>query len=388
MTDAAPIGGWNDPQFDGVREAFAANFAEHGEVGAAVCVYRSGEPVLDLWGGWYDADRTRAWDRNTLVNVFSTTKGLTAFCAHRLVEEGRLDLDAPVAQYWPEFAANGKQDLPVRYLLSHRAGLAAVKRDITLAEMLDWDTVTGALAEQDTWWEPGEAHGYHALTYGWLVGEVIRRIDGRPIGQYWREEFAAPLGLDAHIGTGPEYDGRISTLLNAPPVEGMPDLSEIFGGPDTVGFRAFNNPPTAAPDGSNITALREWRAAEVPAANGHATARSLARIYGAAAAGGSIDGIHVINEDTLSNAIVEQSNGPDAVLQLPTRFGLGFMLTSEFMPLGPNANAFGHPGAGGSLAYADLDAELSLGYTMNQMQQNLSGDPRVNGLIEALYGSL
>ena len=383
-----PIGGWTEPQFDGVRTAFEENFTEHGDVGAAVCVYRGGEPVVDLWGGWYSAEREREWDRNTLVNVFSTTKGLAAFCAHRLVEQGLLDVDAPVAQYWPEFAAAGKESMPVRMLLNHQAGMAAVRRPLAMEDLFSWDTMCEALAEQEPWWTPGEQHGYHALTYGWLVGEVVRRIDGRSVGTYWREEFAAPLGLDAHIGTGPEYDGRISTLLDAPVDPNAPDLLEAFGGPDSVGAAAFSNPPIAGPDEENITASRGWRGAEIPAANGHATARALARVYGGAANGGEIDGIHILNPETLEHAIVEQSNGLDACLQMETRFGLGWMLTADFMPLGPNPRAFGHPGAGGSLGYADLDAGIGFGYTMNQMQNNLSGDPRVNGLINAVYSSL
>ncbi len=387
MSDT-PIHGWADPKFNAVRDAFAANFVEHGEIGAAVSIYHHGEPVVDLWGGWYTPEQEREWDRNTLVNVFSTTKGLTAFCAHRLAEEGRLDFDAPVAEYWPEFAAAGKEDIPVRYLLSHRAGMAAVRRDITLDEMFDWDTITGALAEQEPWWTPGEQHGYHALTYGWLVGEVVHRIDGRGIGRYWWDEFAAPLGLDAHIGTGPEFDGRISTLINAPVDPDAPTLLDLLGDENSVGARAFTNPGTAAPDGSNITGMRAWRAAEIPAANGHCTARSLARIYGGAVDGGEIDGIHIIDPDTLDTAIIEQSNGPDTCLMIPTRFGLGFMLTGEFLPLGPNPRSFGHPGAGGSLGYGDLDANIGFGYTMNQMQQNLSGDPRVQGLLNAVYASL
>ena len=252
MTDA-PIGGWTEPQFDAVRTAFEANFSEHGDVGAAVCVYLNGESVVDLWGGWYSDDHEREWDRNTLVNVFSTTKGLAAFCAHRLIEQGLLDVDQPVAHYWPEFAAAGKESIPVRMLLNHQAGMAAVRRPLVMEDMYSWETMTAALAEQEPWWTPGERHGYHALTYGWLVGEVVRRIDGRSLGTYWREEFAAPLGLDAHIGTGPEYDGRISTLLNAPVDPDAPDLIEAFGGPDSVGAAAFSNPPIAGPDNENIT---------------------------------------------------------------------------------------------------------------------------------------
>ncbi len=385
---ATPIHGWNDPKFDAVREAFESNFSERDEVGAAVSVYLNGEPVVDLWGGWYTLDREREWDRNTLVNVASTTKGLVAFCAHRLAEKGRLDFDAPVSEYWPEFAQAGKGDIPVRWLMSHRAGMAAVSRPLVTEDLFDWETMTEALAKQEPWWTPGEQHGYHQLTYGWLVGEVVRRIDRRSIGAYWREEFAAPLGLDAHIGTGPEFDGRISTLINAPVDPDAPTLLEMLA-KDSVGAVSFSNPSLGlGPDEINVTSRRAWRAAEIPAANGHATARALARVYGGAANGGEIDGIHVINPETLENAIVEQSNGPDTCLITPTGFGLGFMLTGEFMALGPNPRAFGHPGGGGSLGYGDLDANIGFGYTMNQMQNNLSGNPRVLGLIDAVYASL
>ena len=384
----APIHGWNEPQFDAVRDAFATNFESHGDVGAAVAVYLHGEPVVDLWGGWYTPEREREWDRNTLVNVASTTKGLAAFCAHRLAEERRLDFDAPVSEYWPEFAQAGKGDIPVRWLMSHRAGMAAVSRPLVTEDLFDWETMTEALAKQEPWWTPGEQHGYHQLTYGWLVGEVLRRIDGRSIGAYWREEFAAPLGLDAHIGTGPEFDGRISTLINAPVDPDAPNLLEMLA-EGSVGAVSFSNPSLGlGPDEINVTSRRAWRAAEIPAANGHATARALARVYGGAANGGEIDGIHVIDPETLENAIVEQSNGPDTCLMTPTRFGLGFMLTGEFMALGPNPRAFGHPGGGGSLGYGDLDANIGFGYTMNQMQNNLSGNPRVLGLIDAVYASL
>ena len=384
----APIHGWTEPRFDGVRAALAENFESHGDVGAAVAVYLNGEPVVDLWGGWYTPEREREWDRNTLVNIFSTTKGLTAFCAHRLVEQGRLDIDAPVAQYWPEFAAGGKAEMPVRYLLNHAAGLAAVREPIVEQDWYDWDKMTSLLAAQEPFWEPGEIHGYHAITFGWLVGEVVRRIDGRSLGTFWREEFAAPLGLDAHIGTGPEFDGRISTLINAPVDPDAPNLLEMLA-EDSVGAVSFSNPSLGlGPDEINVTSRRAWRAAEIPAANGHATARALARVYGGAANGGEIDGIHVINPETLENAIVEQSNGPDTCLMTPTRFGLGFMLTGEFMAFGPNPRAFGHPGGGGSLGYGDLDANIGFGYAMNQMQNNLSGNPRVLGLIDAVYASL
>ncbi len=387
MADA-PIHGRTEARFDAVREAFANNFAERNELGAAVAVYLNGEPVIDLWGGWYATDREREWDRNTLVNVFSTTKGLVAFCAHRLVEEGRLDLDAPVATYWPEFAAAGKESIPVRWLLSHRAGMAAVRRPLVLEDIFDWETMTAALAEQEPWWTPGEQHGYHALTYGWLVGEVVRRIDGRSIGAYFREEFAAPLGLDAHIGLGPEFDDRVSTVIEPPPEADFPDMEQAFGGADSVGFAAFTNPPVLNPGGEPFPARRDWRAAEIAAANGHATARSLARIYGAAASGSGLDGVHVLNRETIEQGIVEQSRGPDASMMIDTRFGLGWALTADHAPYGPNSRAFGHPGAGGSLGFADLDAGVGFGYTMNQMGNAMYIDPRVSALIDAVYASL
>ena len=385
---SAPIHGWNDPRFDAVRQAFESNFAERGEVGAAVSIYLHGEPVVDLWGGWYAPDREREWDPNTLVNVYSSTKGLVAFYAHRLVEEGKLDIDVPVADYWPEFAAAGKQDLPVRWLLCHKAGMAAVKRELVTEDMFDWDTMTSALAEQEPWWTPGEKHGYHAMTFGWLVGEVIRRIDGRSVGTYFREEFAAPLGLDAHIGTGPEYDPRISTVIEPQVAAEFPPTSDLFGDPDSVGIVAVINPPVFNPGGPAMASRRDWRAAEIPAANGHATAHALARIYGGAANGGQIDGVHVLNPETIERGIEEQTNGPDTCIGINTRFGLGWALTGESTPYGPNPRAFGHPGAGGSLGYADLDAGIGFGYAMNQMGTEVAHDPRCATLIDALYESL
>ncbi len=382
-----PIHGWTHQQFAGVRAAFEANFAETDEVGAAVAVYRHGEPVVDLWGGWYAPDRKREWDRNTLVNVFSSTKGLVAFCANRLVEEGRLDLDAPVAQYWPEFAAAGKEGIPVRMLLNHQAGMAAVRRPLVLEDYFNWETITTALAEQEPWWTPGEKHGYHAMTFGWLVGEVIRRVDGRTVGQYFREEFAAPLGLDAHIGTGAEFDARIS-----PVIEPLADFATVpsaaFGESGSVGFAAIYNPPLFNPGGSAVAARRDWKAAEIPAANGHATARSLARIYGGAANGGELDGIRLIGAEALTRGISEESNGDDAVLQIPTRFGLGWSLLGEATPFGAERRTFGHGGAGGSLGLDDLDGGIGFGYVMNRMGADAVGDLRAFNLLSAVYAAL
>ncbi len=386
MTTAIEVHGACDTRFRAVEEAFVENFATHGEVGAAVAVTVDGRPVVDIWAGHADAARTRPWERDTIVNVYSTTKGMTAICAHRLVDQGRLDLDAPVAKYWPEFAQAGKEKLPVRYLLSHRAGLAGVRDTLPNGSMVKWDVMTEALAKQEPWWEPGTKHGYHALTFGWLVGEVVRRITGKSLGTYFREEIAEPLGLDFHIGTGPEHDSRTAELIPMPPPQpGEPNLLvEILS--DPLGFSAFVNPPDFAD--LSLVNTREWRAAEIPAANGHGNARALARIYGALACGGEVDGVRVLSPAAIERAIVEQSSGTDAVLRLPTRLGLGFFLTAPDFPLGPNPRVFGHAGMGGSLSFADLDARIGFGYTMNKSIGTPDlVDPRWPSLIDALYAS-
>ena len=392
MGDQARILGDCDPRFARVREAFEKNFRdsegiEGGEVGAAVAVVIDNRSVVDLWGGFADAARTCPWERDTIVNVYSTTKGMTALCAHRLVEQGRLDPDAPVAEYWPEFAQAGKEGVPVSYLLSHRAGLPAVRKPLPADALFDWELMTGALAEQEPWWEPGTKHGYHALTFGYLVGEVVRRIDGRSLGRFFKEEVAEPLGVDFHIGLGAEHDARVADMLPAPqPPAGTPNpFADMAKDPESMASKAFNNPGS---DPGTVN-TRAWRAAEIPAGNGHGDARGLARVYGALAATGEADGIHVLGVEARDRAIVEHASGPDAVLfGMPMRFGLGFFLTQPMIPLGPNPRAFGHPGAGGSIAFADPDAKLAFAYVMNQMQMGLAGDARGFGLIQSVYAAL
>jgi CubicO group peptidase (beta-lactamase class C family) len=390
MTTAVDVQGDCESRFDPVREAFAENFAGGREVGASVAVMVDGKMPVDLWAGSADKAGTRPWERDTIVNVYSTTKGMTSICAHRLVERGLLDLDAPVAKYWPEFAQAGKEALPVRYLLSHRAGLPAVKAPLSRGALYEWDTMTAALAAQEPWWEPGTKHGYHAVTFGWLVGEVVRRISGKSLGTFFRDEIAEPLGLDFHIGLAGEHDARTAEMIPAPPPQpGEPNLmAEFLGDPESMVFKAFVNPPDLVEPGSVNT--REWRAAEIPAANGHGNARALARVYGALARGGELDGVRVLSPAAIDGAMVEQSNGPDAILGgFPTRLGLGFFLTMPDFPLGPNARAFGHAGAGGSLGYADLDAKVGFGYAMNQMATTLAEvDVRVKNLIDGVYRAL
>ncbi len=389
-----------EPRFAAVREHFEKSFENDEEVGAAVSFVVDGELVVDLWGGHYDFERTREWEPETLVNVYSTTKGMTAICAHQLVERGLLDLDAPVVEYWPEFGQKGKETIPVRWLLSHQAGLPGVRERLPDDAFHEWEVMTTALAATEPWWEPGTRHGYHAITYGFLVGEVIRRVSGQSVGTFFRENVAEPLEADFHIGLAAEHDARTSDLLGSLFVQageesGGPDLSKIPGplgqmmrdmtDPTTMTGAAFSNPPR----GTSVVNTREWREAEIPAANGHGTARALARIYGALARGGEIDGIRIMEPATIDRAREEQVFGPDAVLGgLPMRFGLGFMLRQDLMPISPNANAFGHPGAGGSIGMADPDAKVGFGYTMNRMHLGLVGGPSAFAMLGAFYDAL
>ena len=381
------------PGFDKVREAFEANFAQHGDVGAAFALYVGGEKVVDLWGGTADTESGRPWTEDTLQLFFSTTKGVTAICAHLLAQRGELDLDAPVASYWPEFKAEGKENVPVRWLLSHRAGLPVVDTTLTPEDVYAWDPVVEALAAQRPVWEPGTKHGYHALTYGWLVGEVIRRVSGRSVGSFFRDEIGEPLGLDLWIGLPAEHEPRVAPLILLQPLgeqvsedvlstlpEEMQKMIRAFTDPDSLTQRALN--VTRPPLDFNS---REVHAAEIPAANGISTARSLAKLY--AACVGEVDGSRVLEPAQVQDALAERSNGPDEVLMIPTRFGSGFFLNSTFAPL-LGERSFGHAGAGGSLGFADPDAQVGFGYVMNKMQASLAGDPRTLTLIQAVRSSL
>jgi len=385
---APEIHGAVDPKFEGVRRAFAANFEEAGEVGAAVSVVVDGRTVVDLWAGHVDAERSRAWERDTLVNVYSTTKGMTALCAHQLVDEGKLDLDAPVARYWPEFAAADKGHIPVRWLLSHRAGLPAVRRLLPGEALFDWETMTRALAAETPWWEPGTQHGYHAVTFGWLVGEVVRRISGTSLGTTFRQKIAKPLGADFWIGLPDAEHARVARLgampVPPPSPSGEPSLMElVMREPEGMTARAFANPPSIMTSANTA----EWRRAEIPGANGQANARAIATIYGAVANGTCPS----LSRESVERCRAEQSRGSDAVLRLSTRMGGGFMLPQREIPggsFGPSDRAFGHPGAGGSLGFADPEAKLGFGYVMNQMGPHILIDPRAEKLAEAAYAAL
>ncbi|WP_413757952.1 serine hydrolase domain-containing protein [Streptomyces sp. MMBL 11-3] len=378
--------------FEPVREAFAANFAQHGDIGAAVCVYQHGRPVVDLWGGVADPETDRPWTRDTLQLVYSATKGATATAAHMLAERGALDLDAPVAKYWPEFAANGKADIPVRWLLSHQAGLIALDQPVPLNEALAWHPMAAALAAQRPQWTPGTAHGYHGRTWGWLVGEVIRRVSGQSPGRFFADEIAAPLGLDFFIGLPAEQRDRVSRMvyqrpavdLTTMPAESVPEelREQVAAWRDP---ESFSNRAYAVTDPAEIDFdSPEVQAAELPASNGIGTAHALARMY--AALIGKVDGTRLLTPEFLELATKEQAQGKDQVMLIPSRFSTGYMLPTETNPM-TDRSSFGHTGRGGSLGFADPRQGIAFSYAMNNVIGG-ADDMRAHALVEAVRRSL
>jgi len=381
-----PVHGSCDPRFARVKEAFAASLAGPYELGAAVSVVIEGAAVVDLWGGWADRGRQTPWARDTVVNVYSTTKGLLAMGAHRLIEEGRIDLDAPVARVWPELAAEDKGAITLRHFLGHQAGLPAVRPPLPPDALFDWSAMTTALAAERPWWEPGEGHGYHAMTFGWLVGEVIRRVTGKMPRDYLREVITGPLAVDATIGLPEGDEARCADLRPGRRTPGVSTLFDrILAEPDSMTARAFTNPPTMVMP--EVVSSRAWRDADLPSLNGHASARAIARIYGALARGGAVDGVRILSRESVARCAEETSRGPDRVLGVSTRFGLGFMLPQEHDAFAPEGS-FGHPGAGGSIGFADPTAKVGFGYVMNRMGLEILADPRARSLSDAVYASL
>ncbi|HZT67184.1 MAG TPA: serine hydrolase domain-containing protein [Acidimicrobiales bacterium] len=361
----AEIQGTYEDRFAAVAEVLSANLDSGADVGASVAVFLNGEPVVDIWGGHTDPERTTPWQRDTITNVFSTTKTMTALCALILADRGELDLHAPVANYWPEFKAGGKESVEVRHLLGHTAGLAGWTEPLEPEDLADWEKCTDLLAAQEPWWEPGTASGYHAVTQGYLVGEVVRRITDRSLGTFFREEVAEPLGADFHIGLPAQHDARVARLIPHSPL----DVEEQAQGRD-LALRSLANPVI-----TGETSWEEWwRRAEIPAANGHGNARSVATVQSVMACGGEVGGVRLLSEAGCRAVFEGQSNGMDLVLGIPIRFGLGYGLASEFMPIGPGACFWG--GYGGSLIYVDMDTRLCVSYVMNRMEGNLVGDQR------------
>jgi CubicO group peptidase (beta-lactamase class C family) len=384
-----------DPKFQQVRQEFERNFRERGEVGASVCVKVRGETVVDLWGGIARPETQTPWTSDTISVVFSSTKGATALCAHMLVARGKLDLDAPVAKYWPEFAQAGKAAMPVTMLLNHQAGLPAVRAPLPQGAYANWDLWVNALAKEEPFWEPGTRNGYHALTIGWLVGEVVRRISGKSLGAFFQDEVAKPLGLDFWIGLPEDKEPRVAPMIAAEP------------DPDSLLYREMITPGSLASlailnSGGYMGAKPEFNsraahAAEIGGAGGITNARGLAGMYAPLSCGGTLKGVQLVTPDVLARmGAVASATGRDAVLVMPSRFALGFMksMDNRHAPAGVresaimSEDAFGHVGAGGSLGFADPKAELAFGYTMNRMGAGTLLTDRGQSLVDATYRAL
>jgi CubicO group peptidase (beta-lactamase class C family) len=409
-TNGPDVNGHVEDGWGKVADAFRANFdGNPGEAGASVAVYAGGRPVVDLWGGFADSVAQRPWTKDTIVQVASTTKGATAICAHMLAQRGELDLDAPVVEYWPEFGANGKEDIPVRWLLSHQAGLPIVDGPLTLEEAYAWDPVIHALEAQKPLWKPGTEHVYHAMTYGYLVGEVVRRISGKSLGTFFADEVAGPLGLQAWIGLPEEQEPNVATIEFAAPftleemTQGIIETTKLDAetvnawmqavwGEDSVQAKAGTLGGAFDPTSDYFT-KRAWRAAEVPAANMVANARSVARMYAATVS--DVDGVRLLDPATVDRAIEVQTdktrmNGLPPELDIPADrsfyMSLGFWRSCPPQPmLGPRS--FGHPGSGGSIGWADPDAGVGFGYAMNRWSFRI-GEPRASSLAAAVKACL
>jgi CubicO group peptidase (beta-lactamase class C family) len=381
----ATIDGWCDTRFGAVRAEFDRNFRERGELGSAICVTLDGVVVADLWGGWTDADQRQPWSADTLVNVFSVGKGLLAVCAARLAGLGLLDPDAPVTRYWPEFGAAGKDAITVRQVLSHQAGLPALRQPLPRGSGLDWQLMTSLLAAEEPWWVPGSGHGYHVNTFGYLAGELIRRITGTSVGEFLRREVAAPLGADVHIGLPAAEHGRVAEFRwphREPETAG--DQADPVPS-HQMSLNAYFNPPDFS--GAGVVNTAAWRSAQIPSANAHATAAGIARVYTELAAGSTLAGVRVVTSAALAVATTEQVYGEDFVLLRPSRFGLGFQLTHPERQLGNGPRCFGHFGAGGSVGFCDPDARLAVGYVTSQMGPRWR-NPRNKALMDACYACL
>jgi CubicO group peptidase (beta-lactamase class C family) len=368
-----------DPAFEGVRAALAANLEQGKDVGASAAVTVDGRLVADVWGGHLDVERATPWAEDTIVNVWSTTKTMAALSLLLLADRGEVDVDAPVATYWPEFKANGKEQVLVRHVMSHTAGLSGWEERLAPDDVYDWEKCTSLLAAQAPWWEPGTASGYHALSQGYLEGEVVRRVTGRTIGAFFRQELAEPLGADFHIGLAPEHDHRVARVIPPPP------LVELAAGmdPSSIAFRTMSNPALDAAQSWE----EAWRRAEIPAGGGIGNARSVATVQSVLACGGEVNGKRLLSEATCDLVFREQCNGTDLVLGAPLRHGIGYGLPGELLPL-PNPRTCFWGGWGGSLVIVDLDARMTVSFVMNRMGEGTTGDDRAVGILMAAYGGL
>jgi CubicO group peptidase (beta-lactamase class C family) len=372
-----PLGGTCSARFDSLRELFAAKLESGEDLGASLAFNIDGEMVVDLWGGWADEARTVPWTENTIANVFSTTKCMTSLAALMLVDRGELDLDATVATYWPEFGANGKAAIKIRHLLSHTSGVSGWEQPITLEDLYDWDKSTALLAAQAPWWEPETASGYHALNYGHLIGEVIRRITGQRLGEFVAAHIAGPLGADFHIGLPPSEFHRVANLVPpsavpppaTPPPAAPPPAAPTPLDPNSVAFKTMTNPAMSV----ETTWTEGWRRADMGAGNGHGNARSLARIQSAVACGGEVDAVRLLSPRTIERIFEVQFNGIDLVIGIPMKWGVGYGLA-------PEGRICSWGGYGGSMMVIDADRRMTFAYVMNKMAP--AGGPIAAALAE------
>ncbi|HEY49884.1 MAG TPA: beta-lactamase family protein [Dehalococcoidia bacterium] len=390
------VSGKCDPKFVRVRDEFERNFKEREEVGASVCITSDGETIVDLWGGTADVDTGEPWKEDTVSVVFSSTKGATALCAHILASRGLMDIDAPVVKYWPEFGGAGKKNITVKMLLNHQAGLPHVRKPLPQGAFYDWDTMVHALEEQEPFWEPGTRHGYEFWVFGWLVGEVVRRVSGKSLGRFFQDEVAEPLGLDFWIGLPEEIEPRVAKIITFDPQQMMdtPFMKTAMTDPNSIPGLCIINDGGAMMAGVDV---RDFHAAEIGAAGGITNARGLAGMYAPLACGGSLKGVDLVDCDTLARmSAVSSSTGQDMTILIPMRFALGFGKSFDNRKQPPgmqdsailSEDAFGHAGAGGSVGFADPQERMSFGYMMNKMGIGLGLNPRGQSLVDAVYTSL
>ncbi len=377
----ADLQGFVDNRFVRMEHILSENIKSGADLGASVAVTIEGEFVVDLWGGWSDEAKTKPWGKDTITNVWSTTKTMTSLCALVLVERGLLDVNAPVAQYWPEFAANGKANVLVRHIMSHTSGVSGWAQPVVMDDLYDWDKSTAMLASQAPWWKPGEGSGYHALNQGHLVGEVVRRITGKSLKQFFADEVAGPLGADFQIGCRAEDDYRVSNVVPPPPLP--VDFAAL--GVDNLAVKTFTGPFADAPT-SHTSA---WRRADIGAANGHGNARSVARVQSVVANGGTLDGVKLLSPKTIDLIFQEQAYGTDYVLMAPLRFGIGYGLpVPETAPYIPEGRICFWGGWGGSMVIVDCERRMVISYMMNVMEAGIIGGVRSAALITAAYDAV
>ena len=376
----AEIHGTCAGRFEALREALARNLDSGEELGASIVVDIDGNVVVDMWGGFRDQARTLPWTEDTITNVWSSTKTITSLAALMLVDRGELDVDAPVARYWPQFAAAGKQDVLVRHVMSHSSGVSGLDQPAAAEDLYDWETATSRYAAQAPWWPPGTASGYHALNYGHLVGELVRRISGKPLKQFVAEEMAGPLGADFQIGAAESDWDRIADVVPPPPLPF--DFAALD--PASPAVRTLTGPLIAA----DVANTPGWRRADIGAANGHGNARSVARIMSVLARGGEVNGVRLLGQDAIDVIFREQTNGIDLVLGVPLRFGIGYGLSQrDSMPWIPDEKICFWGGWGGSVIAMDLGRRMTISYMMNKMGAGIIGSDRCTEYGQAIYAA-